>query len=593
MNRRSSSGGVLSAIPAWIKWSLPAILPSLLLAYIIWTLGVNVVYLDEWEMIPIMQKFKIGTLAFSDLFLQQNDHRIPFAKIAMLAIGRLTGYNTTAEMFFGWILICLSTLLIFRVFRNRFSLTSNPRFALAFMPASLLLFSLCQYEATLWGFEACEYLMCFAVVATFYLIEKSRRIDIAFALCVLSAIVASFSFFVVGLIVWPVAMVQVIVSERRDLRKAGILCVFGLISFVAYFYRYSRNPNSELSYFLTAPLTVGRYFFALVGAPFSNVIFPSSDTSVATVFGFVIAVIGVFLIVQVLRNKPRLGNGDGIWFSLVVFVGLCSLGNAAGRSTWTIANALASRYTPVTILGIVGLYLFALSISKSSPTRSRRIAAHALLAIILLGLAVSSNAAWQASQNYSQSREMDAYVLKTYNIQSDESIANYLFPWAGPLRERAQFLEENKLNVFSEQAIDTSTLVLAGSNTPSSIDMIDGQAVKWRDNNGTQSVPIIVHLSQQKTITITGWAVDSWAGDVASSVFLTIDGTTDVPTLYGMDRQDIADRFGNSNYRFSGFVASFSSSILSVGNHMIHLKIVGRGGKLLYYSAQTVSLVAE
>jgi len=123
--------------------------------------------------------------------------------------------------------------------------------------------------------------------------------------------------------------------------------------------------------------------------------------------------------------------------------------------------------------------------------------------------------------------------------------------------------------------------------------MIDGQTVKWRDNNDTQSVPIVVHLSQQKTITITGWAVDSWAGDVASSVFLTIDGRTDVPTLYGMDRQDIANRFGNSNYRFSGFVASFSSSILSVGNHMIHLKIVGRGGKLLYYSAQTVSLVAE
>jgi hypothetical protein len=579
-----------SLFPAWVKWSIPAVLPTIFLANIIRTLGVNVVYLDEWEMIPIMQKVVNGSLSFSDLFAQQNDHRMMFGRIVIIPIALFTRYNTIAEMVLGWIFICLTALLIFRVFQNRFSMTSNPRFALAFVPVTLLLFDLCQYESILWGFETGEYIMLFSAVAAIYLIDKSRRIDISFALSIVSAIVASLSFFVVGLLIWPVAFAQVTSSSgSRKRAKQVMICVAGALIFTSYLhgYRTVSNPSTAFS----APLTVVIYFFALIGTPFSNTIFPSPDTTVAIVFGVAITAFALSLFVLVLRNRPLLRNGASLWFWVVIFIGLCSLGNALVRSDWTVANAQASRYTPMTILGIAGLYLLALSVWKVSQGKNRRFLVHALLVIIILGFAISSTAVWQGSHSFGDSREMSAYVLETYHIQSDQNIENYLYPSPSILRERAQFLEVNNWSVFANKVVTPSSLTYIGYDPLSSFDTINGAIVEWT-SNGTSSIPIIIHPGQQETITIEGWAVDSRA-DVASAIWITIDGKIQIPTLYGLDRQDIASNLGNPNLRYSGFIASFSSSVFSLGNHRIYLTIVTNGEQYVYQSTETVDLLVE
>ncbi|MGP8129097.1 MAG: hypothetical protein ACLP9D_14985 [Candidatus Bathyarchaeia archaeon] len=576
--------------PAWFKWSIPAILPPLFLANVIRTLGVNVVYLDEWEMIPTMQKVMSGSLSFSDLFAQQNDHRILFAKIATIPIALFTGYNTIAEMVFSWIFICFTALLLFRAFQHGFSLTSSPRLAIVFVPVTLLLFDLCQYESILWGFQMGEYMMLFSAVATIYLLDKSRSFDFRFALSLLSAIVSSLSFFVVGLVIWPVAFLQVSssVGERKLVRQ-GIICVAAAVTFMCYFYGYR-----TVSYFgnvFSAPLTVVIYFFALIGTPFSNTIFPSSDTTVAVVFGVAITAFALYLFVLILRNRSLLRNDASLWFWIVIFIGLCSLGNALVRSDWTVANAQASRYTPMTVLGIAGLYLLALSVWKVSQGRNRRFLVHALLVIIILGFAISSTAVWQGSHSFGDSRKMSAYVLETYHIQSDQNIENYLYPSPNILRERAQFLEVRNWSVFANKVANPSSLTYIGYDPLSSLDTINGVNVEWT-SNGTRSVPIIIHPGQQETITITGWAVDNRT-DVASVVWITVDGKIQIPTLYGLDRPDIANNLDNPNLRYSGFIASFSSSIFSLGNHTIYLTIVTSGEQYVYQSTETVDLSIE
>ena len=175
----------------------------------------------------------------------------------------------------------------------------------------------------------------------------------------------------------------------------------------------------------------------------------------------------------------------------------------------------------------------------------------------------------------------------TYKIQSDENLRNYLHPVPTVVRERAEFLERNKLNVFSEPAINLSTLILSSSKTLFALDTMNGKTVSQ------QTAPLVINSSQQGTITITGWAVDKQANDVASAVFITIDGRIDIPTLYGLDRQDVANYFKNSNFRFSGYIATFSSSILSEGEHIISLKIVSEDGVHYYHQEQVLYLVVK
>lgn len=256
-----------------------------------------------------------------------------------------------------------------------------------------------------------------------------------------------------------------------------------------------------------------------------------------------------------------------------------------GRAGFGVEQALSSRYTPITSIGIAGLWLLAIHISEKSPAKSRSFGAHALLALLLVGLIFSAGAGWKAGESTMYDREMGAYVPKTYKIQSDENIVSYLYPNPVVAHERAQFLEQNKLNVFSEPTMDPSTMTLISSDTLFAIDTIDGKT--------TGSPFILVQVSKMKTITIKDWAVDKQANDTASAIFITIDGRPDIPTLYGLDRLDVAKTYKTPNFRFSGYVASFSSSILSAGKHTISLKIVSKDGAHFYYARQLLYLMVS
>jgi len=564
-----------------LSYVLLVSLPSLLLLYYIYVLGVNVIFWDEWEMIPLIQKLMSGTLSFTDLFAQHNEHRILFPRIVMLAIGRLTGYNTVAEMFVSWVLICLTGLMILYTCRKKFTWFSYPRLLLTYLPVSFLLFSFGQYETILWGFAGIQpYLMIFGAVATFCLLEVSRKIDLRFAFSLVSAILASFSL-LFGLMVWPAGLVQIIsVSKRkRDLARILLWCLIGMLVFSSYFYGWVKpSYHPPLNYALTNPLGAGEYLLALLGAPLSYGVF------VAAAFGLVMALIAVLVIAHAYKGK--LLRRNAVWLSFVVFIALSSLATTVGRGGFGVEQALSSRYTAITSLGIVGLYFLAISVSETLPAKSKSFGAHALLILILVGLIISYGVGWQAGQNWRHSREMGAYMLATYKIQSDENIRRYLYDPA-LVRERAGFLEQNKLNVFSEPAINLSTLILSSSNTLFALNTINGKIVPQ------QTTPLVINRSQEETITITGWAVDKEASDVASAVFITIDGRIDIPTLYGLDRQDVANYFKNPNFRFAGYIATFSSSILSEGEHTISLKIVSKDGIHYYYLEQILYLMVN
>jgi hypothetical protein len=217
--------------------------------------------------------------------------------------------------------------------------------------------------------------------------------------------------------------------------------------------------------------------------------------------------------------------------------------------------------------------------------------------MIILGFAVSANAVWQASHSIEDSRvftlpnRMSAYVLMTYHIQSDENIEKYLYPYPSVLGERVQFLELNNWSVFANRVVNPSSLPFIGYDQFASFDTINGENVAWA-SNGTRSLPIVINPEQQETITITGWAMDS-SGSTVSAVWITIDGNVQIPCLYGLDKTSIASNPRNPNLRYSGFIASFSSSVFSSGNHTIYLTIASNSGQFVYRSIETVDLLIE
>ena len=270
---------------------------------------------------------------------------------------------------------------------------------------------------------------------------------------------------------------------------------------------------------------------------------------------------------------------------MILFVVFFSLFATVGRSGFGIEQASQSRYTPVTLLGGATVYLLALSTFGKQFSKRRRLIACGLLALIIGGIIFAYSwgcyKGWVEGQSLRSSRQLGAYVLSTYKIQSDENIWTYLYIDAPRVRVLAEFLEKNRFNVFSTPIINTSTLTLTHSDALFAVETINGESTSAQNANFT------VDSSQHQTITITGWAVDNQSNHVASTVFIVVDDVIHIPVIYGFDRPDVAVYLGNPNFRFSGFLATFSSIRLGAGEHSLSLEIVSRNG---YYHHQNCTL---
>jgi hypothetical protein len=374
-------------------------------------------------------------------------------------------------------------------------------------------------------------------------------------------------------------------KEKRVLRVA-LWCSFAILTLASYFHGWVHpSYHPSVAYALVNPLGAVAYFLVFIGAPFVG--FPALSYSalneralLAAAFGLVTVLVALVVIAQARRG--RILGRNGVWLSLFLFAVLSSLVTTIGRSGFGWVQALtASRYVPFASLGIIGTYLLAISVSEASTAKKRSFGFHSLLALILIGLIVANTAGWQAGQLWKGVDERRAYTLATYEIQSDETLGTYGIG----SREGARFLQENGMSVFSRATVELSALKATNSSLLYHVDSVNGEVIS------PASSSIVIHRDRQKTMTINGWAVDNASANTASAVFITIDGRIDIPALYGLDRQDVAKAYENPKYRFSGYVATFSSNILTVGVHKLSIKIVSEDGLHYYETGELLCLV--
>jgi hypothetical protein len=556
--------------------------PSLALMYYIRLFAVNVIFWDEWEVVPLFAKMTMGTLSLSDLFSQHNEHRLFLSYLVMLGVDKLSSFDTVAESMLSWLLICFTGLLIYLSLRRRFPEQSNLSKLVLYLPISVLLFSFRQYESILWGWPVTEYISDFAVVAAFFLLEGSRKVDVRFLLAFLSGAVASFSLFN-GLLVWPVGLFQVMAGSKKTARRRTILWgLVGVGTFLIYFHGWVK-PLPPLNYVLSNPIVGVDYLLAIIGAPFTF------DPLNALAYGSVILVIGVLTLIRGL--KARVLARSGLFLSLAFFGFLSAFATTVGRSGLGVDQALSSRYTHTMALGIIGLYLLANFVCKKHAIHRRSFETHALLAIIVLGAIVSYHGGWQDGVSWQQSRQLSAYLLRTYQYQSGANMQTYLYPASLIfIHEWASYLEQRKLNVFAETQLNVSYLPGNATQALYSVNTVTVDGTPAGEPYRPGLSQIISVGAGDHTMTITGWAFDRESSRDASAVFLVLNGTTSIPALYGLERSDVAEHFRNSNLAYSGWMASFSTSVFAKGLNAVSLEIISSDG-IHFYSTQTILFV--
>jgi hypothetical protein len=416
--------------------------------------GVNVVVGDQWEMAALFRKLSAGTLSFWDLWQPHNEHRFLFPRMAMLALGALTGWNNVAEMYLFQACLALTLLVLCLSLSER--VRARP---LLLVPVALLVFSPRQWSNMLWGYQLTFALtLLFAVLALFCLQASSRlrlagnkyRGGIIFGAAILCATVASGSS-IQGLLVWPAGFLQLLIPLSSLREKVWVLIAWvgaAVTVWTLYFLGYDARLGSENSEppvlaFLSQPLASVEHVLTLLGSS----LLPALFAGVAS--GALLAALVALTVVLIWRSERP--HDYAFWLSLLAFSLLVLLAVTAGRGVQDPDDALvASRYTTFSLLTVASVYAMLVEFRLA---RRSHLASGLLLAacaMILFSAPFSYRNALDAATQHREARIEAAEILATYDSRSDQELAD-LNRHPEVVRRNAVALERLDYNVFASR----------------------------------------------------------------------------------------------------------------------------------------------
>lgn len=409
-------------------------------AWVIYRYGVNVPIRDEWNFIPFVRQVVEGGKWWEGLFAQYNENRVVIGRLVIAANVWLTRWNVVAQMYFGLVATSLSLLGLYKIYRR-----AGNTSLWAFIPVSWICVNLIQHQNYLFGIQISFLLAVTAIIWTCYLISlNSLRFIIA---AIALGIVATFSA-ASGLMVWFMGLGQLL-GQRAPFKWVAFWGLAAGLVYFTYFYGFSsRRAARTLTASLANPLATFQYFFTLLGAPLG-----ADRIPVAQAIGIVLLVLCAGYAVLIVRARRLPPPNEWGALGLVLFALLIGALITVGRSYLQVTQALLSRYTSITVLGILGVYIWgAIRLSRSSWSRALTFGIVPLL--LIAGLA-NNQAGLEKSADWSRKNgRNNFFLLRTQDLQVPQVETSL---WGGKwlrrlMKQDTAYLQTNQLSLFNEPA---------------------------------------------------------------------------------------------------------------------------------------------
>lgn len=370
-----------------------ALIPAIAYLIFIRTYAVNIMFWDEWQIVPILHGFLHGTVSFNSLWALHNENRMLVPNVILGASQFIFGhYSSKTTIYLSAILFILSWFIFVSLYR-KFSGESLGPIATLFIGG--VWFSLIDTDNSLWAFQFAWYLIVFFLFAVFSILSSSSLTWKSIVLAGVIALAASFSS-LQGLIIWPIGFIAIIWgSDSMDRRRKflGAWILVAVVSATIYFLNYTAPPSpigsgGLLRFSFKHFSSFIQFFLAELG----NVFAPLGMHQLvhAEIVGAVLLLQIAYLLISQVRSYftsrsfplPLLLVGYGVIFDLLTDLGRLYLG---------VGYALTSRYTMPSLLIMVGIGSFyyrilrqnrAASFERSQSRTVFRIAAFSVLAAI-------------------------------------------------------------------------------------------------------------------------------------------------------------------------------------------------------------------
>jgi len=423
------------------------ILPFVLLVIAVARYGFDAPFQDSWAFVKVLERSYAGQFPWAELWAQHNEHRLFFPKLVMLALARATHWDLRVELA-ATILFAVGTFAVVARMWRRTAKRLDVNGAEWMLPLlSLLLFSMSQWQAWLWGWQLQMTLNILVVVGAVALLTAAQPAWWKLLAAACLGFVATHSF-ASGLAVWPIGLCLLLCDRSPKRRENAIRVTFWLAATAASVYSYFHGymePAEHTAYgaFLKHPFRYGGYVLAYLGAPIAP-----WNTWAAMACGAIGVVVCVALGTGLVRDKQLGLPAIAPYFGLALYALANAMITGIGRSGYGLGQALSSRYIPfASLLWIPLAALLMIHASKAAETGRRHMArvSRALLCamagFVLLAIAYGT---------YRADERWDAFVPAREALLKGDDAAQlgHLYPDVEFLREQREILRRYRLSVF-------------------------------------------------------------------------------------------------------------------------------------------------
>lgn len=547
------------------------VLPFILLGMMFIKFSTNVPFMDQWALVPLLEKLHNGTLGFQDLWAQHNEHRIFFPKIIMLVLAKFTNWNIYFELAINIILGLLIYIIVLNSILNTKEIT-NP-LIICFL-SSLFIFSLVQWENWTWGWQIQIFLNVFAVYISLYAICLHNKVS--YLTSVIFGFIATYSF-ANGILVWPMLLFLLAFNSSINKREKAKLILFFSIVFLLnvflYYYGYHKpNHHPSLLYGIQHPFELIKYFLAYLGSPVGGF-----EGKISILCGGTGIVIYLVIACYILLKKNARTNGTLFWFSTALYPILSSAVSALGRSGFGYEQALSSRYTTISNMFWISLIIlifilveylkdFDLLPIELNWVSNFRIA---FITAIIVIFAMHSNVSYQRWVDHYN----NLYPLESELLTCNEANYTRSFIDANAMKSFLVTLSDLNLSLFSfknKTIHEVSTSLSSGF-----VDLTRGDISETA-------------LSENGCLHLSGWVIDAERNVPVKEVVAAVNNEIIMSSPVNVERPDISAHFNNPKMILSGWTMEIKGQYLPQGESQISL--YGKRDQNEYFKFGTVNI---
>jgi hypothetical protein len=328
---------------------------------LILSLGVPIFYLDDWGLVPFLEKVWHGQSTFHDYWTAFGSHRVFLPRLIFASIYRPENVDPRHVMVLSWfIMSAIYFLAIYCFFLKRPGMADFSKFLYAFCFLSLGL-SLVQYENWLWALQV-DYFMtqAFVILAAIFIGIDALGIgtrSVLVALCAVAASLCSGQ----GMLLWLSNALCALIIARTWVSR-GLLAFSFICGMLFFVWLYHADGSGQLGQFsrllwiFDTPLEALRSYFALIGNPLSYC-FGLSRLKQGPIVGGALVLLFIWQMYVVLKRKLLRQSAPFILLASFGFLycGLVTLGRGEhGQNEFF----LTSRYSTNSLsipLALVGL----------------------------------------------------------------------------------------------------------------------------------------------------------------------------------------------------------------------------------------------